>query len=40
MNSMLYVDRGGYSSNGEIIPAAELLPLMAKYNLLYHLTNL
>jgi len=29
---MLYVDKGGYSSNGKIIPA-ELLPLLAKYTL-------
>ena len=36
MNSMLYVDKGGYSLNGKIVPA-ELLPLMQ--NTLYHLTN-
>jgi len=32
MNSMLYVDKGGYSFNGKIVPAVLLL-LLAKYTL-------
>ena len=35
MNSMLYVDKGGYSWNGKIVPA-EIFPLMSKYTLPFH----
>jgi len=32
--NVIYVGKGGYSSNGKIV-SAELFPLMAKYSLLF-----